>query len=201
MRTLRCLARLHLAWSLWRVDDDIESERAQLGVSVQSQRLPCAGGISGMIADTQAARCPQDVMDAVVQAYVVHLMEAGRHALVPQYACHLRAGLRHLTYQVSYGTPLQPPRWVWSHRSGEQARHPFVSVFVITPRHAPIACQSLDGEALIGRKGIILKDAASGTPTMLVILAYTAVVKRDVYKSQLLYTACRFAVPPCGRIR
>ena len=41
-------------------------------------------------------------MDAVVQAYLVHLMEAGRRALVPQYACHLRAGLRHLTYQVGW---------------------------------------------------------------------------------------------------
>ncbi len=139
-------------------------------------------------------------MDAVVQAYVVHLMEAGRRALVPQYACHLRAGLRHLTYQVNCRTPLQPRRWVWSHRCGEQARQPFVSGFGITPRHAPNVCQSLDGEALIGRKGIKLKEAASGTPTMLVILACTAVVKRGVYKSQLLYTACRFAVPPCGRI-
>jgi hypothetical protein len=42
----------------------------------------------------------QDSMDAIVQAYVVHLMEGDRRALVPQYACHLRAGLRHLTYQV-----------------------------------------------------------------------------------------------------
>ena len=40
-------------------------------------------------------------MDAIIQAYVVHLMEGDRRALVPQYACHLRAGLRHLTYQVT----------------------------------------------------------------------------------------------------
>ena len=82
------------------------SEQAHAGGDVQPKRLAVEGVVPGMIADRQPARCLQDVMDAVVQAYVVHLMEAGRRALVPQYACHLRAGLRHLTYQVSCRTPL-----------------------------------------------------------------------------------------------
>ncbi len=36
----------------------------------------------------------------MVQAYIVHAMSSGATALVPQLACHLRAGRRHLTYAI-----------------------------------------------------------------------------------------------------
>ena len=43
---------------------------------------------------------PQDSTSSILQAYVVHLIDAGQHQLVPQYCCHLRAGARHLTYRI-----------------------------------------------------------------------------------------------------
>lgn len=46
------------------------------------------------------ARGVQDVLNKVVQAYVAHLMDSGQDELVPQYCCHLRQGLRHLSYAI-----------------------------------------------------------------------------------------------------
>lgn len=40
----------------------------------------------------------QEALNEVLQAYVVHAMESGAGWLVPQLACHLRAGRRHLTW-------------------------------------------------------------------------------------------------------
>ena len=73
-----------------------------------SENRECAHAASAVSA--------QDSMDAVIQAYVVHVMEGDHRALVPQYACHLRAGLRHLTYQVmprtrDAGTVCSPLTW------------------------------------------------------------------------------------------
>ena len=42
----------------------------------------------------------QEAVGEVVQAYVVHAMSTGAHALVPLLLCHLRAGRRHLTYAI-----------------------------------------------------------------------------------------------------
>ena len=39
-----------------------------------------------------------DLLQRLVQVYTVHLIDSGAHALVPSYACHLRAGLRRATY-------------------------------------------------------------------------------------------------------
>lgn len=39
-----------------------------------------------------------DLLQRLVQVYTVHLIDSGAHALVPAYACHLRAGLRRATY-------------------------------------------------------------------------------------------------------
>lgn len=42
----------------------------------------------------------QEAIGEVVQAYLVHAMSIRAVALVPQLACHLRAGRRHLTYAI-----------------------------------------------------------------------------------------------------
>ena len=39
-----------------------------------------------------------DLLQRLVQVYTVHLIDSGAHALVPAYACHLRAALRRATY-------------------------------------------------------------------------------------------------------
>ena len=33
-------------------------------------------------------------MNALLQLYLVHLIDSGQHALLPLYACHLRADVR-----------------------------------------------------------------------------------------------------------
>lgn len=45
-------------------------------------------------------RLEQEAIGEVVQAYLVHAMSSGAAALVPQLACHLRAGRRHLSYAI-----------------------------------------------------------------------------------------------------
>jgi len=42
----------------------------------------------------------QEALGELVQAYIVHAMSSGATSLVPQLACHLRAGRRHLTYSI-----------------------------------------------------------------------------------------------------
>lgn len=67
----------HLALTLWA-----------LGIaSVPEDAAPAA-------AYTQL----HDLLQRLVQVYAVHLIDSGMHALVPAYACHLRAGLRRSTY-------------------------------------------------------------------------------------------------------
>lgn len=36
----------------------------------------------------------QDSVNALLQLYLVHLIDSGQHALLPLYACHLRADVR-----------------------------------------------------------------------------------------------------------
>ena len=66
-----------------------------------------------------SARLLQEALNEVLQAYVVHAMESGAGWLVPQLACHLRAGRRHLTcvsrhthsypcHRISLSVPLLP---------------------------------------------------------------------------------------------
>ncbi|PSC76457.1 nuclear pore complex NUP107 isoform B [Micractinium conductrix] len=43
-----------------------------------------------------------DTLQRVLQVYCFHLIDTGAHRLVPLYACHLRAGLRHTTYQIFF---------------------------------------------------------------------------------------------------
>lgn len=40
-------------------------------------------------------RCLQDSCNALLQLYLMHLIDAGQHALLPVYACHMRADVRH----------------------------------------------------------------------------------------------------------
>lgn len=47
----------------------------------------------------------QEALNEVLQAYVVHAMESGAGWLVPQLACHLRAGRRHLTWARLLSAP------------------------------------------------------------------------------------------------
>ncbi|KAL4422844.1 hypothetical protein ABPG75_009041 [Micractinium tetrahymenae] len=43
-----------------------------------------------------------DTLQRVLQMYIFHLIDTGAHSLVPRYGCHLRAGLRHTTYQIFF---------------------------------------------------------------------------------------------------
>ncbi|KAL4448847.1 hypothetical protein ABPG77_007564 [Micractinium sp. CCAP 211/92] len=43
-----------------------------------------------------------DTLQRVLQMYIFHLIDTGAHGLVPRYACHLRAGLRHTTYHIFF---------------------------------------------------------------------------------------------------
>ena len=36
----------------------------------------------------------QDSVNALLQLYIMHLIDSGQHALIPLYACHLRADVR-----------------------------------------------------------------------------------------------------------
>ena len=45
--------------------------------------------------------CPaQDAVNALLQLYLVHLIDSGQHALLPLYACHLRADVRHEVFPM-----------------------------------------------------------------------------------------------------
>ena len=44
---------------------------------------------------TQLCPFAQDSVNALLQLYLVHLIDSGQHALLPLYACHLRADVRH----------------------------------------------------------------------------------------------------------
>ena len=37
----------------------------------------------------------QDSVNALLQLYLMHLIDAGQHALLPLYTCHLRGDVRH----------------------------------------------------------------------------------------------------------
>jgi hypothetical protein len=41
-----------------------------------------------------AVAIKQDSVNALLQLYMVHLIDSGQHALLPLYACHLRADVR-----------------------------------------------------------------------------------------------------------
>jgi hypothetical protein len=75
----------HLALALW-----------SLGVA----ELPAASGSSAAPHPAAAFDPLHDRLQRLVQLYAVHLIDSGRHALVPPYACHLRAGLRRATYLI-----------------------------------------------------------------------------------------------------
>ncbi|BDA47704.1 Nuclear pore complex protein NUP107 [Coccomyxa sp. Obi] len=51
--------------------------------------------------DTRASirhRTLQDSVNALLQLYLMHLIDSGQHALIPLYACHLRADVRREVY-------------------------------------------------------------------------------------------------------
>ena len=47
-----------------------------------------------------ACSATQDAVNALLQLYLVHLIDSGQHALLPLYACHLRADVRHEVFPL-----------------------------------------------------------------------------------------------------
>ena len=54
-----------------------------------------------------------DLLQRLLQVYIFHLVDSGAHRLVPLYACHLRAGLRHTSYQIYFEQLLPQVGRVW----------------------------------------------------------------------------------------
>lgn len=44
---------------------------------------------------TGVPACVQDSANALLQLYMMHLIDSGQHQLLPVYACHMRADIRH----------------------------------------------------------------------------------------------------------
>lgn len=83
----------HMALGLWGLGIMSPSSGHQIDIDGDNTMHQQGGEYSPVV---------QDTLHRLVQVYVARLIDSGAHNLVPLYACHLRAGLRWMTYHAFF---------------------------------------------------------------------------------------------------